>query len=91
MGRVEDASHTKAVSVVQATTSLVSSGSVLPQEKLKLAHKLLSVSCRLIRVLMNLLDRVVYTDLLAIHFLQEVLEQKSSQLQDDLELNALRE
>ena len=44
MGRVEDSPHTKAVSVVQATTSQISSESVLPQEKLKLAYKLLGVS-----------------------------------------------
>ena len=47
MGRVEDAPHTKAVSVVEATTSQISSGSALPQEKLKLAHKLLGVSSRI--------------------------------------------
>ena len=47
MGRVEDAPHTKAVSVVEATTSQILSGSALPQEKLKLAHKLLGVSSRI--------------------------------------------
>ena len=48
--RIEDAPK-KAISVVQASTSQVSSGSVLPQEKLKLAFKLLGVSSRIIRVL----------------------------------------
>ena len=56
VGRVEEAPHTKAVSVVQATTSLVSSESARPQEKIKLAHKLLSVSSRITRVLVLLLD-----------------------------------
>ena len=46
VGKVEDVPQ-KAVSVVQATTSQVSSGSALPQEKLKLAYKLLSVSSRI--------------------------------------------
>ena len=41
----------KAVSEVQATTSQVSSGSVVPQEKVKLAYKLLVVSNRTYRVL----------------------------------------
>ena len=63
MGRVEEAPHTSAAPVVHASTSLVSSGSVLPQEKLRLAHKLLTVSSRIIRVLVYLLYRVVYTDL----------------------------
>jgi hypothetical protein len=44
--RIEEALQ-KAVSVVQATTSQVSTGSALPQEKLKLAYKLLGVSSRL--------------------------------------------
>ena len=63
MGRVEEAPHTSAAPVVHASTSLVSSGSVLPQEKLRLAHNLLTVSSRIIQVLVYLLDRVVYTDL----------------------------
>jgi len=46
----EDAPE-KAISVVQASTSQVSSGCVLPQEKLKLAFKLLGVSSRIFRVL----------------------------------------
>ena len=50
MGRIEDAPK-KVISVVQASTSQVSSGSVLPQEKLKLAFKLLGVSSRIFRVL----------------------------------------
>ena len=54
--------------MVQATTSQVSSGSTLPQEKLKLAYKLLGVSSRMSRVLV-FLDRVVYTDPLVLYFL----------------------
>jgi len=46
----EDAPE-KAISVVQVSTSQVSSGCVLPQEKLKLAFKLLGVSSRIFRVL----------------------------------------
>ena len=45
--KVEDVPQ-KAVSVVQATTSQVSSGSAVPQEKLKHAFKLLGVSSRII-------------------------------------------
>ena len=70
MGRVEDVPE-KAISEVRATTSQVSSGSVYPQEKVKLAYKLLGVSSRIYRV--------VYTDLLVFTFWQEVLEQGSSQ------------
>ena len=76
--------------MVQTTTSQVSSASVLPQEKVKLAHKLLGVSSRICRVLV-FLDRVVYTDLLVFTFWQEVLEQGSSQPPDNSELDALRE
>ena len=67
MGRIEDVPE-KAVSEVRATTSLVSSGSVLHQEKMKLAYKLLGVSSRIYRVLVSL-DRVVYTDPLVFTFL----------------------
>ena len=64
MGRVEEAPHTKAVPMVQVSTSLVSPGSTSPQdEKLKLAHKLLTVSNRIIRVLVYFLDQVVDIDL----------------------------
>ena len=77
MGRVEDVPE-KAISEVRVTTSQVSSGSVYPQEKVKLAYKLLGVSSRIYRVLVSL-DRVVYTDLLVFTFWQEVLEQGSSQ------------
>ena len=45
MGRVDEVPQ-KVVSVVQTTTSQVSLGSVLPQEKVKLAYKLLGVSSR---------------------------------------------
>ena len=80
----------KAIFVVRATTSQVSSGSVLPQEKVKLAYKLLGVSSRVSRVLV-FLDRVVYTDHFAFTSWQEVLEQGTSQPQDNSELNVLRE
>ena len=40
----------KAISDVRASTSQVSSGSVLPQEKSKLAYKLMGVSSRIFRV-----------------------------------------
>ena len=64
MGRIEEAPRIEAAPVVQASTSLASPGSALPQEdKLKLAHKLLTVSSRTIQVLVYLLDRVVHTDL----------------------------
>ena len=79
----------KAISEVRATTSQVSSGSVLPQEKVKLAYKLLGVSSRMYRVLV-FLDRVVYTDPFCT-FWHEVLGEEGSQVQDDSELNALRE
>jgi hypothetical protein len=49
---IEETPHTEVVPVVEASTSLVSPGSALPQEeKLKLAHKILTVSSRTIRVL----------------------------------------
>ena len=41
----------KAISEVRASTSHVSSGSVLPQEKVELAFKLLGVSSRTLRIL----------------------------------------
>ena len=50
--KIDEAPHTEAGPVVGASTSLASSGSALTQEeKLKLAHKLLTVSNRTIRVL----------------------------------------
>ena len=49
--RIEDVLE-KAISEVRASASQVSSGSVVPQEKLKLAFKLLGVSNRICRVLM---------------------------------------
>ena len=48
-----------AVAEVLASTSQVTSGSVLPQEKVELAVKLLEVSSRILRVLF-VVDRVVY-------------------------------
>ena len=50
----------KATSEVRASTS---SGSVLPQEKLKLAFNLMKVSSRILRVF-EYIDRVVHIDLL---------------------------
>ena len=50
MGRIEDVPE-KAISEVRASASQVSSGSVMPQEKIKLAFKLLGVSSRIFRVL----------------------------------------
>ena len=58
----------KAISVMQATTSQVSSGSVVPQEKLKLAFKLLGVSSRVSRVLV-FLDQVMYADPFVLYYL----------------------
>ena len=52
MGKIEEVLRTEAGPVVGASTSLASPGSTLPQEeKLKLAHQLLMVSTRKIRVL----------------------------------------
>ena len=51
MGRIEDVPE-KAISEVWASASHVSSGSVVPQEKLKLTFKLLGVSSQVPRVLM---------------------------------------
>ena len=51
MGRIEDVPE-MAISEVRASASQVSSGSVMPQEKIKLAFKLLGVSSRIYRVLM---------------------------------------
>ena len=50
VGRIEDVLK-KAISEVRASTSQVILGSVVPQEKLKLAFKLLGVSSRISRVL----------------------------------------
>ena len=58
----------KAISEVRASASQVSSGSVVPQEKLKLAFKLLGVSSR-IYVEYLCVDRVVYIDHLCFYFL----------------------
>ena len=51
MGRIEDVPK-KLIFEVRASASQVLSGSVVPQEKLKLAFKLLGVSSRVSRVLM---------------------------------------
>ena len=58
VGRVEDVPQ-KAVSKVRATTSQVSARSALPQEKVKLAYKLLGVSSRITSSTLS--DRVVCT------------------------------
>ena len=50
VGRIGDVPK-KAISEVRASASQVSSGTVVPQEKLKLAFKLLGVSSRISRVL----------------------------------------
>jgi hypothetical protein len=50
MGRIEDVPK-RAISEVQVIASQISSGSVKPQEKLKLAFRLLGVSSRICRVL----------------------------------------
>ena len=57
MGRIEDVPK-KLIFEVRASASQVLSGSVVPQEKLKLAFKLPGVSSRIYRVLI-ILDRVV--------------------------------
>ena len=51
MGRIEDVPE-KLISEVRESASQVLSGSVVPQEKLKLAFKLLGVSSQVPRVLM---------------------------------------
>ena len=76
----------RAMSEVRASTSQVSSGSVLPREKLQLAFKLLEVSSRICRVL-----KYRSSSVLIFLFLQEALGRESGQAQDDTELNALRE
>ena len=57
MGRIEDVPE-MAISEVRASASQVSSGSVMPQEKIKLAFKLLGVSSRIYRVLMYRLNSI---------------------------------
>ena len=76
----------RVVAEVLASSSQVISGSVLPQEKVELAFKLLEVSSRMRRVLF-VVDRVVYWSFI----LQEALGQDGGQSQDDTELNALKE
>ena len=60
MGKIEDVPK-RTASEVRASTSQVSSGSVVPHEKLKLAFKLLGVSSRI--------SRVVCTDPFCFYFL----------------------
>ena len=67
----------KAVPVVHATTSQVSLGSALPQEKVKLAYRLLGVSSQITRVLIFIRSSRMY--LIFLIFWQEVLDQGSSQ------------
>jgi len=67
----------KTVFVVQATTSQVSLGSALPQEKVKLAYRLLGVSSQITRVLIFIRSSRMY--LIFLIFWQEVLDQGSSQ------------
>ena len=73
----------KAISEVRAGTS---SGSVLPQEKLKLAFILMRVSSLTLWVL-----KYRSSSVLIFLFLQEVLGQEGGQAQDDTEQNALNE
>ena len=49
----------KAISEMQVSASQISSGTVLPREKVELAVKLLDVSSRKLRVFFEV-DRVVY-------------------------------
>ena len=58
MGIVQDVTE-KTISEVRASTFQVSSGSVLPREKVELAVKLLDVSSRKLRVFFEV-DQVVY-------------------------------
>ena len=76
MGKVDEVTQ-KVVSVVQATDAQVTLGSVLPQEKLKLAYRLLGVSSRITRVLIFIRLSSMY--LIFLIFWQEVLDQGSSQ------------
>ena len=76
----------RAVSEVQASTSLVSSGSDLPREKVELAFKLLEVSSRILRILS---DRS--SSILIFLFFQEALGREGGRSQDETELNALKE
>ena len=85
MGRIEDVLE-KAISEVRASTSQVSSRSVLPREKVELAFKLLGVSSRTLRVL-----EYRSSSVLIFLFSQEVLRQEGGQTQDDTELNVLKE
>ena len=86
--RIEEAPQ-KAISVVQATTSQVSTGSALPQEKLKLAYKLLGVSSQLTWVLIFRSSSMYWSFFNT--FWQEVLDQGTSLPQDNSELDTLRE
>ena len=91
MGRIEEVSRTEVAPVVQASTSLISPGSTLPRDdRLKLAHKLLTVSSRIMRVLLSFLDQIVGTDLFVFISWQEVLGEGSSQPPDNSKLDALR-
>jgi len=64
VGMIQDVPE-KATSEVRASTS---SGSVLPQEKLKLAFNPMKVSSRILRVF-EYIDRVIYIDPLIFYFL----------------------
>ena len=70
MGMTQDVLE-KAISVVRASTS---SGSVLPQEKLKLAFNLMKVSSRTLRVL-----EYRSSSVLIFLFLREALGQEGGQ------------
>ena len=82
MGMIQDVPE-KAVSVARASTS---SGSVFPQEKLKLAFNLMRVSNQTLRILEYRLS-----SLPILLFFAGSIGQGGGQAQDDKELNALRE
>ena len=67
IGMIEDVPK-RAVSALQASASHISSGSVLPREKVELAFKLLEVSSRVNRVLYH-----KSSDILICLFLQEAM------------------
>ena len=73
MGIIEDAPK-KAISDWKASTSQITSGTVLPQEKVNLAFKLLGVSSRTLRVL-----EYRSSSVLIFLFLREALGQEGGQ------------
>ena len=82
VGMIQDVPE-KAISEVRASTS---SGSVLPQEKLKLAFNLMRVSNQTLRILEYRLS-----SLPILLFFAGSIGQGGGQAQDDTKLNALKE